>query len=58
MYKQEEVLVFGICEAKNGTEIDDLLCKPEQVGTSKMLKRIQVLEDGGGLGKGSKRLED
>ena len=40
--------VFGICEAKNGTETDELL----QAGTKghrrigKMMKRIQILEEG------------
>ena len=36
-------------------------CKPEQMGTKeygKMLKRIQVLKDGGGPGKGGMKLED
>ena len=40
--------MFGMCEAKNGTEINELLQGPEQVGTKehgKMLKRIQILED-------------
>ena len=41
--------VFGICEAKNGTETDELLQAgavghPRMYGN--MLKRIQVLEDG------------
>ena len=40
--------VFGICEAKNGTETDELL----HTGTNghrrigKMMKRIQILEEG------------
>ena len=36
-------------------------CRPEQVGTKehgKMLKLIQVLEDGRGCGEGGKRLKD
>ena len=40
--------VFGICEAKNGIETNELL-QTEQMGTKecgKMLKRIQPLEEG------------
>ena len=40
--------MFGLCEANDGTKWMNR-CKPEQVGTKehgKMLKRIQVLEDG------------
>ena len=42
--------VFGICEAKNGAEADELCCRLEKMGTkefSKMMKRTQTLEDGG-----------
>ena len=52
--------MFELCEVKNGTEIDELL-QPEQVGTQeygKMLKRIQLLEDGRVPAKGGKKLED
>ena len=40
--------MFGSCKAENGTEIDELL-QAVHVGTKehgKMLKRIQILEDG------------
>ena len=58
MDRQGEVLpglvqkVLGICEAKNGTETDGRLQAgadghPKRMATCWMLKRLQVLEDGG-----------
>ena len=39
--------VFWICEAQNGTKTDELLRPMGTQGYGNMLKRIQVLEDGG-----------
>ena len=44
--------LFGICEAKNGTETDERLQAgadghPKRMAKCWMLKRLQVLEDGG-----------
>ena len=47
-------------EAENGTQIDELL-EPEQARTKehgKMLKRVQILEDGSVPAKKIKKLED
>ena len=46
--------MLGLCEAENGTNIDELL-QAGASGHGKMLKRIQVLEDGC---KGGKMLEN
>ena len=52
--------MLGLCEAETGPKLMDC-CKPELLGTKerdKMLKRIQILEDGRVPAKKGQKLED